>query len=954
MASFRFEIKTDTKKDGRKISAAKHVLYINREGKYKDIALKDLEKMATENYIAGANILEHQPGREILLYSSPFGVIKQDDQGIKVSRQASNQTTAIALLLAQRIYGDTISLHGDEKFVSRGICIAQNMELGIKFDKSLLEKQRQEMEMIENERRGFAESGGRIIETIRTGGNGATTGSRGNAGGQKRTLSGYITGSSNDQSYPLGTTITEKAKGGFCVPVLSSGTVDVSGQHTNVLLSKDEYNDLQRNIRERHKAYPKLRWNVSGVDGAVVRAVVDEIIANSQNHLVKTFAASHAQYINRESRFKQRGGCSQTGHHLPAWAKDSAKKFFDAADKFEAQNGERYKEIVFSLLNELNTSQQAEIVERFLDKHLRDYYYAWAIHDKIGSMSNGERHTHVHIMFSTRKLDDYERTVGRMPELFFKRAAAEPEKGGCKKGEVWNGKERHRFVSTMRENLAMIQNEVLNKYGYDIKVDHRSLKARREEALAQGNMFLAEILNRVPESAIGPNALLDEHSEKYQKQKSLRKYNAREKESKIIKNILSCNIALDKIARESASNKDSLRKIQQELLSDEKEAFALELQKLHKLDENIAVLRSTLISSSDAITEARLAHMSTIEKEQWHTFRHLGDELKNWEMFRKSILPQHMSEKALEELTKNISEEEAAIRAKILAMAPDIRKVSERLCSSSNHESIQILAGEKMYANTFTRKRIMSLLLEQKELIANFSKLYRDKHMHDAQNGYTSEIVAESLAGNLHELYKQSKELREQLKELRPKVISQERALAMTKSNYITYLMKRQAGITFKNFADLRKAKRGLAKQSALAAEQQELVKTIDRNEKIWEAACASPAGQKQIHKIMAGILQKNSAIAIRYAKLNTTYKAVQAKIDSLKVLEQVARSQKGGKRFKLSSPVSLRNDAPKIAAGIAGDEKFAPLVMKSKNEEYDDWALLTEAEKDEIKEKNR
>lgn len=951
MASFRFEIKSDNKKNGGKISAVKHVLYINREGKYKDIDQKDLEKMSTENYIAGKNILEHQPGREILLYSSPFGVIKQDDQGIKVSRQASNQTTAIALLLAQTIYGEVL-LHGDEKFISRGIRIAHDMELGIEFDQSLLDKQEQEKELIENERRRFVESGGRIIESIRTGDNGAKSGSRGKAGGQKRTLSGCLTGSSNNQSYSLGITISEKAQRGFCVPILSGCTMDVSGQHTHVLLPKDEYNDLQRNIRERREACPKLRWNVSSIDGAVAKAAADEIAANLQ--LNKTVAASHVQYINRESRFKQRGGCTKTGHHLPAWANGSAKKFFAAADKYEAQNGERYKEIVFSLPNELNASQQEEIVKEFLSKHLQDYYYTWAIHDKIGSMSDGERHTHVHIMFSTRRLDEYERSVGREPELFFKRAASEPKKGGCKKAAVWNGKGRYRFVSVMRENLAIIQNEVLKKYGYDIKVDHRSIKARREEALAQGNMFLAEILNRVPESAIGPNALLDEHSEKYQKQKAIRKYNARENASKIIRNILSCNIALDKIAIESRNNNDSLKAIQQELLPEEKDEFALELQKIQKLESTIAALQSTLICSGDAITEAMLAHMSTVEKKQWHEFRHLGAELKNWQMFRESVIPQQMKDESYKELMRNIHDEEAEIRKKMLAIAPKIRKVSERLCSTSKHESIQTLAGEKIYANSFTRKRMMSLLLEQKKLVADFGKLYQEKHMNNAKNGYTSAAIAESLAGNLHELYQQSKELREQIKALRPKVISQERALAMAKNNYVTYMIKHQASSNLQNFASLRKMKREVMKKSSLGTKERELISNIEQHEKILETFCAAPAGQKQIHKIMAGILQKNSAIAVRYAKLNTTYKAVQAKISSLKVLEQAARSQAGSKRFRLSSPVSLRNDAPKIAAGIAGDEKFAPLIMKSKGEEYDDWELLTEAEKDEIREKNR
>lgn len=949
---FRFEIKTDTKKTGDKISATKHVDYINREGKYKDIDQKDLEKMATENYITGPNILEHQPGAEIILYSSPFGVIKQDDQGIKVSRQASNQTIAIALLLAQKIYGENISLHGDDRFIDGCICVEHNMKLGLEFDSSLHDRQESRKELIADERRRFVESGGRILEYIRAG-NGEEGG---HSGIRKHISSKYISGR-NTQPYPARSTIQETAQRGFCLPVLSGSNVDVSKQHSHVLLSKDEYDDLQRNFRGRCETYPKLRWNVSGIDGAIARATVDEITKNLQNHLDKTFAASHAQYINRESRFKQRGGCTKTGCHLPTWASGSAKIFFDAADKFEAQNGERYKEIVFSLPNELNTDQQEEILQRFLEKHLSDYYYAWAIHDKTGSMSNGERHTHVHIMFSTRKLDEYERTVGRTPELFFKRAVSAPdapENGGCKKAAVWNGKERTRFVSVMRENLAIIQNEVLRKYGYDIKIDHRSLKARREEALAQGNMFLAKILDRVPESAIGPNALLDENSDKYQKQKKLRAYNLDKIKSEVVKNLLLCNIDLERIGVEALSNSDSLKEIEQELLPEEKEEFAPQLHKIQKLGSDIDSLQGTLITSSAAIEEAKLAYMSTLEKEQWQQFKHLGRELKNWQEFRKSILSQNMKKDAYDELLQNIKVEEADIRKKLLTMAPEIRKAYERLCDTSKQEGIQIKAGEKIFANSFTRKKIRTMLLEQKKLIADFSKLYQSKHRDDIEKGYTSETIVRSLASNLHQLYAQSKELREQIRELRPKVISPERALAMAKNNYISYIMKRQENVQFKNFAHLRKLKRELMKNNILSAEQQELMKSIEQYEKTWEALCSSPAAQKQINKIMTGILQKNSATVIKYAKLDTAYKAVQKKIETLKTSEKAVNGQSAGKRFKLTSPVSLSQDAPKIAAGIAGDVKFAPLVLRSKSEEYDDWELLTEAEKDEIREKKR
>ena len=55
----------------------------------------------------------------------------------------------------------------------------------------------------------------------------------------------------------------------------------------------------------------------------------------------------------------------------------------------------------------------------------------------------------------------------------------------------------------MRADFARIQNEVLAKNGFSIRVDHRSLKAQQSEAEEHGNDFLARVYKRMPESYIG-------------------------------------------------------------------------------------------------------------------------------------------------------------------------------------------------------------------------------------------------------------------------------------------------------------------------------------------------------------------------------------------------------------------------------------------------------------------
>ena len=76
---------------------------------------------------------------------------------------------------------------------------------------------------------------------------------------------------------------------------------------------------------------------------------------------------------------------------------------FQAADRYEGVSNRRYMEIEFALPNELKTVEQyRQIIDFFIAKHLSNHYYAYAIHNKIGVMSEGQHHPHVHIMFSER------------------------------------------------------------------------------------------------------------------------------------------------------------------------------------------------------------------------------------------------------------------------------------------------------------------------------------------------------------------------------------------------------------------------------------------------------------------------------------------------------------------------------------------------------------------------
>ena len=228
------------------------------------------------------------------------------------------------------------------------------------------------------------------------------------------------------------------------------------------------------------------------------------------DYIFREDGKSHADYINREGAQSDRTDCIFKGSQLPKWAKDSAQKFFSAATRYEDKGNRRYKEIELSLPNELTLEQNREIVDRFITNHLSNHYYAYAIHAKKGELS-GERTPHVHIMFSERLIDDVEKISERPAYKYFRRAAR-PLKGeqaasferrrqhGAPKDKKWHDKN---YLYEIRADFARIQNDVLAKNGFSIRVDHRTLKAQQIEAEKNGDEFLAKLYKRVPESHIG-------------------------------------------------------------------------------------------------------------------------------------------------------------------------------------------------------------------------------------------------------------------------------------------------------------------------------------------------------------------------------------------------------------------------------------------------------------------
>lgn len=93
--------------------------------------------------------------------------------------------------------------------------------------------------------------------------------------------------------------------------------------------------------------------------------------------------------------------------------------------------------------------------------------YTLAIHS--GHDADGHEHNpHAHLMISEPQNDG----IGRDPDEWFRRAnSADPERGGASKSRTFHGRE---WMEHARERRADLTNHMLEAYGRDERVDHRS------------------------------------------------------------------------------------------------------------------------------------------------------------------------------------------------------------------------------------------------------------------------------------------------------------------------------------------------------------------------------------------------------------------------------------------------------------------------------------------------
>jgi len=155
-----------------------------------------------------------------------------------------------------------------------------------------------------------------------------------------------------------------------------------------------------------------------------------------------------------------------TPDNTPEWMRDR-NQLWNAVEKAERRkDAQLAREVQLSLPHELTPEQRIALVQEFVSEQFvnRGMVADIAIHSP--SPKGDERNHHAHVMLTMRSL-----TADSFGN----------------KDRSWNGKDQ---LNNWREQWANHQNRTFERYGYDIRVDHRSYEAQgvdREPQQHEGN-----------------------------------------------------------------------------------------------------------------------------------------------------------------------------------------------------------------------------------------------------------------------------------------------------------------------------------------------------------------------------------------------------------------------------------------------------------------------------------
>ena len=619
-------------------------------------------------------------------------------------------------------------------------------------------------------------------------------------------------------------------------------------------------------------------------------------------------------------------------------------------------------------------------------------------------MSNGQHHPHVHIMFSERLVDEVEKKKERPAKYFFlyparkKKDGTEPTfdekyKRGAPKNRNWADKA---FLSVLRADFAKIQNEVLAKNGYSIRVDHRTLKAQKADAEKNGDTFLAKLLNRMPEEYIGIVSCQNGENPKLERLKEMRKLRNQHFDFVLKTDSLTKEIEeLETKDAVLASSMNAKKFMESDEFKSQNTDEIQELkEKLKKAMEEVNRWKRSIISQHDAEEKTKLEYMTPSEREVWNQYFETLAQKKQLEKFLQTLKkPDQRQSEAMQnydDLVTGVKSQIFALLSSAAILKPSIEEINRKLETPDCKKNILLVTHQILQANTHARKM---LKVASENLDRSVEKLKNAiiAQSLSEQNYFKTREVYEIIRRQYFGLKKEYEKTLDLKYDLQRRIISNTRAIAMAQNIFVHGDLKKFRALLRQYKKDAEKLAKKLASynqqekifkakkwksenQATFLQEKYALTKrktlidlektrldtlkfNLDKQKTEFESTFNNPDAIKQIQLIAASILRKNfkfvhksEEIETRLNQLSESLKHTKTQMDAMEVQ---LKSERRTTFYQILEPkYSDKRAAVLIADAFLGDSHAAQLVARSSGNNLEmekDWELMSELDKDEL-----
>ena len=171
----------------------------------------------------------------------------------------------------------------------------------------------------------------------------------------------------------------------------------------------------------------------------------------------------------------------------PEWARERERLWNQAEQAERRKDAQVAREVEFALPAELSERERRGLVREFVREQFVSRGMVADVAHHSGEKPGREPNPHAHVMLTMRRLDG--------------------ESFATTKEREWNDKD---LLKQWRSAWARETNRALERGGHDERVDHRTLRAQRQDALARGDTQAAAKLDREPQVHLGKALHMEE------------------------------------------------------------------------------------------------------------------------------------------------------------------------------------------------------------------------------------------------------------------------------------------------------------------------------------------------------------------------------------------------------------------------------------------------------------